>query len=451
MLTQLYRIKVYTMLGSLMLIASTILPSCAYLRIHPENPHYFQQTKTGKPVVLTGFGSIVPTATDADYRKDIKELKRNDVTYARVWHFLPWGGDKAIWPWERSSIPGAPMGGNKIDMEKWNPIYWSRMRESMSLADKAGIYAEIHLFDRCGMSPAEPERWGGNPWASDNNINSLETPPAFEDGTPEFYQYASRPNLRKQQERYVKKMIDETIKYPNAIYEIENEHWEDSSPDFARHYAGLVKSYVAGKYPQSLRLVSYSSLMNDLELFYDIEEVDIINKHFGDEPERNPDVLNQYIEPRWKKNKAINIDEFANGLNKPDILRKMCWTIVASGGNFHIEDAQPESKPFEAVKNIRRFLKDSKWDFVHAAPDRRLITSGDGYCMARPGKEYLAYFPKGGEKRIKLDVSMEYSARWWNPRDGGFSKPMSIKQIGNEAVIKAPDSNDWVLFVQSID
>lgn len=446
-----HKIHRIIVLAAFILITLSSIPSYAYLRIHPENSHYFQETKTGKPVIFTGFGSIVPTAMDADYRKDIKEFKRNDVTYARVWHFLPWAGDKAIWPWERSNVPGAPMGGNKIDMEKWNPIYWNRMRESMSLADKAGIYAEIHLFDRCGMSPAEPERWGGNPWASDNNINNLETPPASEDGTPEFYQYAVRPNLRAQQERYVKKMIDETIRYPNVIYEIENEHWEDSSPDFAAHYARFVKGYITGRYPKSPRLVSYSSLVNDLEFFYDINDVDIINKHFGDEPERNPDVLNQYIEPRWKNNKAINLDEFANGLKDPDILRKMCWTIVASGGNFHIEDAQPESKPFDAVRNIRRFLKESKWDFVHSAPDRRLITSGDGYCMAQRGREYLAYFPEGGEKRIRLDASAEYSARWWNPRTGRFSKPISVEQTGNEAILQTPDPSDWVLHIKEVD
>ena len=89
------------------------------------------------------------------------------------------------------------------------------------------------LFDRCGMSPGTDSRWGSNPWAHNNNVNNLELPDAQppNDGTPDFYDYSGKPNLSNQQERYVRKMIDETIVYSKVIYEIENEHWQHSNPD----------------------------------------------------------------------------------------------------------------------------------------------------------------------------------------------------------------------------
>ena len=420
-------------------------PALAYLKIHPDNPHYFQETATGKAVMITGYGSILPVSEEfISIDANINELKNNKIMYARVWHFLPWGLTKAVWPWDRSSVPGATMGGNKIDMEKWNPVYWNRMHDSLTKADKAGIYAEIHLFDRCGMSPPEKGRWFSNPWASDNNINNLETPTADKDGTPEFYLYTEKPNLRNQQERYVRKMIDETIKYPNIIYEIENEHWAYNNSKFVAYYAKFVKDYIAEKYPKSPRLVSYSSLEKDLEDCYTIPYVDIVNSHLGDLAK-----LNGYIESRWGKNKAINIDEFANNETDTNNLRALCWTIITSGGNFHIEDPNSTAKPYDVVENIRLFKINSGWDFIHAAPNKGLVTSGDGCCMAQPGKEYVIYFPTGGRKKVDLAPAKKYHARWWNPVSGRFVKPAVFSHAGGVKVLVTPDPSDWVLQITS--
>ena len=435
---------VFTICLTLLLCAG--LPASAYLIIHPENPHYFQETLTGKPVMIASCAGFVPTSLKMDYKKQIQEMKDNVITYGRVWHFLPWGGSDSIWPWSRSDVSGAPMGGNKIDMEKWNPEYWRRMKDGLSLANKAGIYSEIHLFDRCGMSPPDKTRWQGNPWASDNNVNNLETPVASKEGTPDFYMYEEKPNLRAQQERYITKMIDETVKYPIVIYEVENEHWAYNNPKFGEHYAKFIKDYIAQKYPKMPRLVSYSSLEKDLEEFYKIPAVDIVNRHYGNEPERNPAVLNDYIEPRWKLNKAINIDEFANGVSDTKLLREMCWIIVTSGGNFHIEDCTPESKPMDVCGNIRLFRTLSKWDFIHAAPDKGLITSGGGYCMAQPGVEYVCYFPVGGEKVVQLPAG-EYRATWWDTVKGGSSNLTTFTHAGGAKTLTTPTTGDWVLHI----
>ncbi|MDO8683334.1 MAG: hypothetical protein Q7N50_07635 [Armatimonadota bacterium] len=422
-------------------------PALGYLKVHPENPHYFQETKTGKAVMLAGCAGLVPSAYKYNYVHHLNEMISGGVTYGRVWHFLPWEGKNAIWPWGRSDVPGAPMGGCKIDMNTWNPVYWHRMRDSMSRADKAGIYMEIHLFDRCGMSPPDAHRYKGNPWASDNNVNNLETPTSDKDGTPEFYMYATKPNLRAQQERYVKKMIDETISCSNIIYEIENEHWQYDNPDFASHYAQFVKEHIAKNYPKSPRLVSYSSLQDDLEAFYKIPWVDIVNRHYGNECERNPATLNDYIERRWKLNKAINIDEFANGVVDPDLLRKMCWIIITSGGNFHIEDAEEPSNPFGICGNIRKFNEGSNWNFIRSAPNKKLVTSGEGYCMAQPGVEYVLYFPAGGEKSVAVSPG-KYKSMWWNPTKSGFSGEETFLHNYGDRKFTAPDANDWVLHIK---
>lgn len=433
-----------------------VAPAWGYLRIHPANPHYLQETTTGEAILVTSFTNIAPTVisepVSPSFRTDTQAYR---MPYCRVWHFLPWGMNDVYFPCAVSSTPGAyrgGLGGNKFDWNTWDTNYWTRMTDSMAQANGAGIYAEVMLFDRVGMSPGSDDRWGNNPWASNNNINNLEVPTANppNDGTPDFYSYATKPNLRNQQERYVRKMIDSTITYPNVFYEVENEHWDSTDPAWANHYGQFVKDYITANYAASPRLVSYSSLVSDLESLYTSTSIDIINKHFGNSAENNPDVLNTYIEPRWGNNKPINIDEFANGVTSFSTLRQQCWTIITSGGHFHIEDADLASQPYDVVENIRSFKAHSAWDFIHAAPNRNLVVpSTAGYCMAQPGVEYVFYFTTGGSKTVNL-AAATYRFEWWNPRTGGFYNVTTIAHGGGNRTISAPDANDWVLHVTTL-
>lgn len=413
------------------------------LRLHPDNPRFFQDIATGEAVLAASFFNIVPSDLSHDYNSDLALIKSHTSRYARIWHLLPWAGTNAIWPWARSSVGGAPMGGNKIDFNKWDTQYWTRMTDALKKATDAKIVSEIMLFERCGMSPAAFTRWESNAWASDNNINGLETPIATADGTPEFYQYKTRPKLREQQERYIMKMIDETIKY-NVIYEIENEHWENNDPDFGDHYAQFVKNYMRNKYPTMQRLVSHSSLDDDLELFYNIPSVDIVNVHFGKEPERRPELLNEYVTSHWGSNKPVNVDEFANDLADPEILRKMSWLIVSGGGHFHIEDTLPSSKPWETVDNINQFLALSRWDFVHSGPNNAVSPSG--FCMIQEGKEYMCYYPSGGAKTFELPAG-SYKKTWWDPINGGFVGTVNFQHSSGVHNLSSPNTKDWVLHI----
>jgi len=423
-----------------------------YLRIHPSDPHYFQETTTGEPVVCTSHGNIVPNEATYDDEAGFRATSQSwRMMYARSWHFTPWSVPNAIWPWADSGVGGGywgGYGGNKLDLNTWNPTCWTRHKDSIARCENAGVYVQIMLFDRCGMSPGTDSRWGGNPWAANNNINNLEVPNANppNDGTPDFYYYASKPNLRNQQERYVRKMIDETIVYGNVIYEVENEHWDHNDIGWCDYWCLFIKNYIGSNYPGSPRLTSYNSLENDLDDAYYLGALDIVNKHYGGSAESNPGIINDYLESKWHHNKPVNINEFANGLTDTNILREMCWTILAGGGHFHVEDAHSDSKPFEVVDNIMRFKSYANWDFIGASPSDNLIVSGGGYCLAKSGVDYLCYFPSGGNKTVNL-ASGSYRAEWWNPRTGGFYNVTTFGHGGGNKTLSAPDSGDWVLHV----
>ena len=78
--------------------AGSVAAVHSFLRIHPSNPHYFQDANTRRAVLLASHGAIVPTTTGKDsssgkslgnYTAQIQQLHQNGVSYARVWHFLP--------------------------------------------------------------------------------------------------------------------------------------------------------------------------------------------------------------------------------------------------------------------------------------------------------------------------------------------------------------------------
>lgn len=413
-------------------------PVTQNLKIHPLNPHYFQEMPSGKPVLIAASENIVPTDVEFDDMANIDSIIAKGYYYVRVWHLLAWAGPNVHWPWFR--LQSNP---SKWDFSRWNETYWERMHTSLSKTSKANITAEIMVFDRVGMSPAAANRWEANPWASDNNINGLETPARHLDGTPEFYQIAARPKLRAEQEKYVRRLIDETYKY-NVIYEIENEHWEYNDPQWAQYWAEFIKEHLATK--QVNRLVSYGSLQKDMEVFYQRDSVDVLNKHYGQEPENDVNVLNEYIESRWQYNKPINIDEFANGLGDTNILRKMLWTIVTSGGHFHIEDAVPESNPTGNTQAIHKFLKDSQWNFVASHPQKNY--SNTGYCMISD-QEKLCYYINGGNKQMPLPAG-NYKATWYRSATGEAASTVEFQHGGGSKALTSPNNGDWVLHVKNM-
>jgi len=242
----------------------------------------------------------------------------------------------------------------------------------------------------------------------------------------------------------VAKMIDETIAYPNVIYEIENEHQGGNEPAWQTHYSQFVKDYIAANYPGSPRLVSNSG---DPSADFSVSTIDIVNMH--NDSGTNPSWYNSKLESNWYRNKAMNIDEFANHVADYNALRKVCWTIVTSGGNFKIEDAESSAKPYDIAKNILLFISKSGWDFPHAAPNKGLIAADGGYCMANPGVEYVCYFPSGGEKSVKLPAG-KYTSKWWNPRSGGFSGQATFTHSEGDKSFKTPDGSDWVLRIKSL-
>lgn len=407
-----------------------------HLKLNSQNPRYFDLN--GKPTLIASYGNFVPTSRNENQDELINTVLNGHQVHARVWHLLPWDAS-AVWPWGKSTqccFQGAA-GGNKYDLSQWNQDYFDRIKANLERVK--ALSSEIMVFDRCGMSPAAEDRWQGNPWAKNNNINNLETSFSNEDGVPTFYDIDARPNLFTLQKAYVTKLMDETQNY-NVFYEIENEHWERSDISWAAYWAGFIKA------KNKEVLVSYSSLSSELDQAYTTSNIDVVNKHYGGELENNPDIANQYLESHWHYNKAMNVDEFANGVDDYNLLRKEAWIIIMSGGNFHIEDADPNSQPVKVTDSIHKFIDLTNWNFVNSHPQKNW--SQGGYCLISDN-EWACYYPNAGNKTLNLPAG-KYTYEWFDTVNGGINKSVTIDHSGGTLTIEQPFPLDWALHVRKL-
>src|SRR4029077_13916803 len=132
------------------------------ISLHPQNPHYFLYKNQAMALVGSGehYGAVMNG--DLDYHKYLETHSAEGMNYTRLFggsyvevpaksfgilrnDLAPEPG-RFVAPWARSAEPGYEGGGNKFDLEQWNPEYFSRLHDFLSDAAKRGIVVEITLF-----------------------------------------------------------------------------------------------------------------------------------------------------------------------------------------------------------------------------------------------------------------------------------------------------------------
>jgi len=145
------------------------------IRAHPDNPHYY--LFRGRPAILVTsaehYGAVMNRAFD--YTSYLDALKSYGLNYTRIYPAAfvePEGAFRLentlapkpgalIQPWARSQMPGYRSGGNRFDLDKWDPEYFARLKDFIAQADARGIVVEICFFNaqNKGSWPMSPLHW----------------------------------------------------------------------------------------------------------------------------------------------------------------------------------------------------------------------------------------------------------------------------------------------------
>lgn len=454
------------------------------IRLHPKNPHYL--LFHGKAVALVSSGEHYGAVMNADfdYHRYLATLEAEGMNYTRLFggsyrevpgksfgierNTLAPAPGRYLAPWARSDTPGYAGGGNKFDLDRWNPEFFARFRDFLSEAGRRGIVVEVTLFS----SHYQEMQWQISALNPVNNVSGANAIDWKKLHTLE------NGNILAYQERYTRKLVREANAFDNVIFEIQNEPWSDR-PVLADVINPYLELPARDRYPNSIDVAGELSIAWQARVAEWIasEESALPNKHLVAQnycnfrfPVRQlvpgAGIVNfHYAYPEavllnYGLGRAISCDE-TGFLGRGDAAYlRQAWNFMLSGGgvfnsldySFTVgredgTDTAPNG-PGGGSPALRRELRTLS-EFLHKlpleelAPDARTVKHASGAyarVLSSPRGDYGMYFDGSGPTDVTLELPAgEYAGEWVNIETGKAERPESFRHRGGDKVLRSPE------------
>ncbi len=427
------------------------------LRVHPTNPRYFTDgTKnpdgSPKAVYLTGshtWGNLCDYCTNwpaFDFNGYLDFLERYHHNFIRLWSGEGMGHQPG--PYARTDRGSAKDGGLKVDLDRFDPAFFDRLRARVIAARDRGVYVGIMLFRP--DSGAKREDWGELLFNPANNVQGINGDTNGDGSGAEAYDQ-SIPRITAYQEAFVRKVIDTVNDLDNVLYEIGNEGDLTSVP-WQYHFIRFIKQYEAGK-PKK-HPVGMTAVFNILNGTWATD-----NRVLFESP---ADWISPGLDP-YKDNppasdgmKVIIADVDHIWPTPPH--HGWIWECLLRGIQPILMDwycyGDPKwtsSAEQEAMRKNMGYALTYANKINLAAMILRNDLASTGFCLANPGTEYLVYQPKGGEGFSVEVQAGTYRYEWYNPVKGENAGSDHIQAVGRGLQFKAPFEGDAVLYLQRVE
>lgn len=446
------------------------------LRVHPTNPSYFTDD-SGRAIYLGGHQIFVDLQDNSfnkefirgkqrvlDWDKYLEFAKEHHFNYLRNWVIWSTGSgsmaplNKAVaFPMPYKRIDGydrAKDGGNKFDLYRFDDRFFQRLCARCADLQEQGIYVSIMLFEVYGFlggeGAGEPKQtlWDGNVFNRANNINGIHVDYDGDGKGIEFF-YTKDARIIRLQKEYVKKVVDTVNHLDNVFYEIANElyapQWQDEMTEF-------IKQYEQTKPKQHLVLMSAGGRtrsggwrqMDQEEVVNGPEDCFAVAGSWqsGQYRKKNPP-LNDVGKPG-----IVDMDHVAPGSNDVGYV----WSAFTRGYHFNLYDKPFESPDSEGLEwervrqNIGKTVEYAeKMDLANAAPRNDLATTG--FCLAKPGYEYVVYQPQSERFTVSgLRLDAQYYYEWYDTRQHKVIDTGKFRSSGPKASF-TPAHKEMVLYL----
>jgi len=413
------------------------------IRVSEVSPRYFEYK--GKEILLITsaehYGAVL--SGKFDYVRYFYRLNEYGLNYTRIYpgaiveppgfwlvedNMTP-GEDELIVPWARSDTPGYIGGGNKFDLDKWDAAYFKRLDDFLTEAGKRDIIVEICFFN-CQNKPY----WVHSPLHKDSNIQGVG------DCDHIAFQTLDNELLVREQLKYIEKIIIETNKFDNIIYEFVDEptlmmtqshkayHWIDKQIELAVE----VESILPKKHMLTQQLeVGVDFCDDDRISFIVTQYIGLNSRQVGGIAALN----NCYC-----YDKPIECNESAYVPSWYDreheaISRLESWEFMVGGGasfnhlNGYYVTSNPSGdnennlKVLAGFRNLRTFLE--SFDFVRMTRDRetvkKLSIGSNTNMISERGSQYALYI-----HHSFLNLG-DYIATFYEPNYGEYEPTITLE------------------------
>jgi len=456
------------------------------IKHHPANPHYY--LFKGQPTILITsaehYGGVINK--DFDYVKYFDALKAYGMNYTRIYAgamFEPMGkfiqdnplGPRPrslVLPWARSGEPGYLLGGNKFDLDRWNPEYFARLKDFIAKAGERGIVVEIAFFNA-----QYSDTWPISPLYSENNLQAV--------GNCDYQdaQTMRHPDLLRREDDYVRKITQEVNPFDNVVLEMCDEAPDIGFPPTPLDEAGAWVAHLVEVVTKTESTLPQKHLVATQVEGPVNGPLDLSG---------NPQVsiiVTQYVWQAGKQMGGMKALELEYGHNKPIELNETDWYpvwyqgdaiadarveawefIVGGGGSFNnlngrftardpAGNTQDNAQILGTLRNLREFMY--SFDFLKMSPDVNFVVGGlptGVFCsgMSEPGKQYALYHHHSEYKSLAGPSSYvvhpanyaedlllnlpggSYKADWVDPAIGSLLATETFVHHGGDRLFATP-------------
>lgn len=455
------------------------------ISVDPNNPHYY--LFNGKPTILITsaehYGAVVNL--DFNYVTYLDALKAHGMNYTREWpgavlemvdEFVqgnPMGPipRRTIVPWARSDQPGYVYGGNKFDLNKWNPEFFTRLKDFIVQASDRGIVVEI-----CFFNSQYGHRWPLSPLYYQNNIQRVGKCDYKDAQTMKY------PDLVKRESDYVSKITQEVNAYDNVILEVCDEpslftpHAE--AGPWVGHLLQVVHDTESSLPKKHLLAQMVEGPIAGPVDFAASPLVSIIVGQYVVGGESDSEQMGGMVglDCKYGLNKPIELNETAyypiwyRHTDPVAASRVEAWEFMVGGGaSFnHLNSRYTAENPagdtpddalvLRALRNLKEFIY--SFDFTRMQPDTSYVVSGipaGTYYrgLSERGKQYalyhhhshldpnlMSYIVDPGQYNETLVLNLPggtYQADWVDPASGSVMNGISFTHQGGNKIFIVPE------------
>ncbi len=447
-------------------------PTSGPLRVHPTNPRYFADA-TGRPVYLTG-SHVWQNLQDGNsitfnFSTYLDKLQSNNHNFIRLRTaespqadvaLMPAPGFTGTGPWYQRTTPLpytrtgpgiAADGSPKFNLAQFDQTYFDRLRARVVAARDRGIYVSIMLFnfrDVWNANALTPGRnvWRYHPYNTSNNVNGINGDPNG-NGNGEETHTLQLAAVTQLQDAYVRKVVDTVNDLNNVIFEISNAD-QPGDPAWQSHIATLIRTYEAGKTSQ--HAVGITGALGTGNTVLLNSPADWLSFAAGSLDNTGDPLISSPPATDGTKISLLDTDHlgYAFFQNNPSTTSMWVWKSFLRGHNPLLMEDMLGSAGFVAGRSAMGHTRSyaMRMDLASVAPRSALSTTG--YCLASPGREYLAYQPGSGSFSVDL-VSGTYTYEWFNPTTGAVAGSGTVGAPGGPQTFAPPLSGPAVLYLKS--
>lgn len=438
-------------------------------RIQPyeKNPFYWQYN--GEPVMLLGGSQDDNIFQLPDLEEHLDEIAKAGGNYVR--NTMSSRGDKGF-----EAYPFKRLTNGKYDLEQWNEAYWRRFENLLRWSSERDIVVQIEIWDRFDYSR---EHWLPHPYNPKNNVNYTYEESGFEreyprhPGANEQPFFFTTPKQRhnqtvlQYQQRFVDKLLDYALGYPNVLYCMDNE--TSGQEAWAVYWA----DYIRGRAKEEdapvqltemwdawdLRAEQHRRTLDHPERF-DFVDVSQNNHQRNETHWENFLWVRGYLgdRPRPINNvKIYGADGGRHGGDDRDAVEKM-WRLIFAGAasaRFHRPTSGIGLNKLAKtqLRSARMFLDQFNIFAARSDGDHRLLSGreeDEAYLSRVEGDQYAVYFTRGGEVTVRLPAAGKPCRVRWLEIDRSRWRPPLDLASEETVVLKAPGKGQWVALLEPV-